>query len=406
MAVRSSSSLPSLGVKDGQSKKISVRDVVTGDYTTPGNRYGSLNQDNFLSLRVAKNVWVFGIFDGHGELGELASQCATECLRTYFYVQPPVGELSSGRVSAGLDSSSRASTPQANTEQFFGRSSVTSPPPYPSSSAELSGAMSPTILNMSGLRSSLPQSFSDYSLTDSSCVSPCPPSPKIDWKKLSRLQTNPQEVLSDLFQTAHLRILDLYKQPPAVYEYPTYPPLSFHLQEVALDKPVECLVENMSIGTEKSEKNQEKEEEGVEEKEENAEGEKSCSNPSQRDLPEGKESVVKKIMMEKMFYYVQKGKEDVKRILSFGTTAVVAVLVNDHLYVGNVGDSRALLLQREVKYGSDYFEVEALTRDHNYEHDNERARVSRKDSGLLFSEDNKVDNLILARDNLMFFTSF
>ena len=86
MAVRSSSSSPSLIDKDGQARKISARDIVIGDYTTSGNRYGSLNQDNFISMRVAKNVWVFGIFDGHGELGELASQCAAECLRTYFYV--------------------------------------------------------------------------------------------------------------------------------------------------------------------------------------------------------------------------------------------------------------------------------------------------------------------------------
>ena len=58
--------------------------------------------------------------------------------------------------------------------------------------------------------------------------------------------------------------------------------------------------------------------------------------------------------------------------LTGGCTAVLAILIRDKLYVANVGDSRALLVE-EMPNGT--LEVRQLTRDHSVESEEELRRL-------------------------------
>lgn len=59
-------------------------------------------------------------------------------------------------------------------------------------------------------------------------------------------------------------------------------------------------------------------------------------------------------------------------MLTGGCTAVLAVIVNNHLYVANVGDSRAILV-REAEDGS--LLEEQLSVDHSVENEEELERL-------------------------------
>ena len=58
--------------------------------------------------------------------------------------------------------------------------------------------------------------------------------------------------------------------------------------------------------------------------------------------------------------------------ISGGCTAVVALLTSDRLYVGNIGDSRALLVYKE-RDGS--LQVKQLSVDHDVENEQEIERL-------------------------------
>lgn len=53
--------------------------------TTPGQRYGTLNQDCFLNTSFehnGKKCHLWGVFDGHAPLGEFASEIACKTVAT------------------------------------------------------------------------------------------------------------------------------------------------------------------------------------------------------------------------------------------------------------------------------------------------------------------------------------
>ena len=64
--------------------------------------------------------------------------------------------------------------------------------------------------------------------------------------------------------------------------------------------------------------------------------------------------------------------QELKGLLSGGTTVVLAVIINDRLHIANVGDSRALLV-RELNDGN--LDLEQLSTDHGVDNDNELARL-------------------------------
>ena len=64
--------------------------------------------------------------------------------------------------------------------------------------------------------------------------------------------------------------------------------------------------------------------------------------------------------------------QEIEPKLSGGCTAVLALIVNDKLYVANAGDSRAVLV-RTLPNGT--LEVEQLSVDHSVENEDELKRL-------------------------------
>lgn len=98
------------------------------------------------------------------------------------------------------------------------------------------------------------------------------------------------------------------------------------------------------------------------------------------------------------FFYVNK-ELDEARMLDFGTTAVVAILVGDYLLVANVGDSECAI----GKTSAGELKGCAITQVHNCDNEDEIDRIKKEFPDTEFSEDgylvvthNKINEYYLA----------
>ncbi|CAK8678257.1 TGF-beta-activated kinase 1 and MAP3K7-binding protein 1-like [Clavelina lepadiformis] len=79
-------------------------------------------------------------------------------------------------------------------------------------------------------------------------------------------------------------------------------------------------------------------------------------------------------LAEKRFPGVVQQIKDLNDAIKGGTTAVVALVVNNQLYVANVGDSRALLCQRD-QHGR--LDIQQISANHDINNEQELSRLSR-----------------------------
>lgn len=63
---------------------MAAHSIVWSASTNEGNRYGKLNQDCTLAVHLLPESYIFGVFDGHGELGEAAADTAAHSIATFF----------------------------------------------------------------------------------------------------------------------------------------------------------------------------------------------------------------------------------------------------------------------------------------------------------------------------------
>jgi len=75
--------------------------------------------------------------------------------------------------------------------------------------------------------------------------------------------------------------------------------------------------------------------------------------------------------------------QELESLISGGCSAVIAVIMKNRLYVANVGDSRAVLVENNqilVEHGQPALRITQLTKDHVVEDEEELKRLS--DLGL------------------------
>ncbi len=187
-------------------------------HTAEGNRYGKLNQDCSLVVRLLPSSFLFGVFDGHGELGELASRTAAQSIASSFGALLSVKSNPKEKIAVGTC---------ANTMNGF-----------------------------------------EYTVEE------------VDPKMMSRLASDPTGTLIEVFRKAHRDILALRSQSklPKQYTLPFNHPITFDL------------------------------------------------------IPVGD-----------TFAYANKKKKNDVRMISFGTTAAVAIVHESCLYTATVGDSSIFL---------------------------------------------------------------